>query len=217
MKKYLLMFLVIFLVAGRVEAALVNTGEMALAFGGTGSADCYFEGVYPNCTSNVLTNISGGSYFVIDTVGTFINSDQGIVLGANQSYSAGGPNITETYQWFGDNNTNYSDTAIVAINDGQMDMSGWNMRFGDSPVFFEPGVASISCGDCNIGDSFVLDYYTTVVSGSASGWGGADYYLHLEGELVSTVPLPATFWLFVSGLTGLLGLKLKFAGRNRPV
>lgn len=189
------------------QAALVNTGEMMLTFGGSASADCVYGGTFPDCTDNAFTNMSGGSYFLLEGVGTFISSNEGIVLGTGQPLSTSS-NITNDYTWLLQTDTSYSDSPISALSDTQIDMSGWSMRFSGANMSFEDGVASISCGSCNIGDSYVLGFASAVPVGDPSGLGGFNYELHLEGTILQA-PLPAAAGLFIGGLFGLRGVAVR--------
>jgi len=59
------------------------------------------------------------------------------------------------------------------------------------------------------GDAYTLDYTATVPIGDASGFGGTQYALHLQGTVTAapaTVPVPAALWLLGSGLLGLVGV-----------
>lgn len=65
------------------------------------------------------------------------------------------------------------------------------------------GVAQIICGvDCGDGDTYALYYTATVSDTDLNGYAGQKYKLTLSGT-VSTVPVPAAIWLFVSGLIGM--------------
>ena len=98
--------------------------------------------------------------------------------------------------------------TIAAINMGG---GAWNPRGGAAAGPYYNGVANVVCGvDCGNGDTYALDYSAVVPLGDPSGFGGTHYFLHLEGT-VSAVPVPAAFWLFGSGLIGLMG----FARRKK--
>jgi len=57
------------------------------------------------------------------------------------------------------------------------------------------------------GDSYTITYTAHIPKGDPSYFGGIQYDLYLTGIVTtSTVPIPATLWLFTSGLLGLTGL-----------
>jgi hypothetical protein len=148
----------------------------------------------------------------------FLEQGVGLILGVAQPFdgnapSAGNPydgsgdNVTQAWPFFNNTGTNFSSSAITAIDDTSLDMSGWRVAWGEVPSINMGGgaAATISCGACNIGDTYVLDYSAVVPAGDPSGFGGTPYDLHLEGT-IAAVPVPAAVWLFGSGLLGLVGV-----------
>lgn len=69
------------------------------------------------------------------------------------------------------------------------------------------GLATITCtiADCANGSAFTLNYTATGAQGDTSNFDGVVYVLHMEGQ-INTVPIPASAWLFGSGIIGLLGV-----------
>ena len=207
-------------ITGNANAALVNDGSMTLTIDlGTGS--CAAGGTFPDCSygANVAT---GGSFFTMDgNFGAIIESDLGIVLGTTQGfdgtvpaplapYPGDGTNITGAWSFFGNLGTNFSVSAVSANSDTEIDMSGWRVAWGEVPSINMGGggTGTISCGACDIGDTYSLQYTATVPPGDPSGFGGVVYSLTLEGSIVETsaIPVPAAVWLFGSGLLGLVGV-----------
>lgn len=136
------------------------------------------------------------------------------------------PGIDNPWNFFSNTGMHETSTPISIISDDNsgnitLDFSGWGydwngipfISLGGSPNFPEDtGVATMVCGStCEIGDSFILDYAAHVYDlpgNNLTGFGGVPYYLHLEGT-ISAVPVPATVWLFGSGLLGLIGIARK--------
>jgi len=84
-----------------------------------------------------------------------------------------------------------------------IDFSGWGVAWngiqniplgGDSANFpSDTSIAVVTCSaDCNIGESFSLDYVTHVPPADPSGFGGVSYAVHLEGLINPGSPLPPT-------------------------
>jgi hypothetical protein len=186
-------------------------------------------------SSSYAVVVSTGSYFGIDLQGnntlsqyerTGITVNEGIHLGADQhAYGShyGYPNGTETpsidmpFVFLGASGMHQTTSPITILSDDgaghvTLNFSGWgitwngsNSTLGTSPSG-GPGIASITCGtDCSNGDTFTLDYASRLALADPSGLGGCYYAIHLVGT-VSSVPLPAAFWLFGSGLIGVFGI-----------
>ena len=177
-------------------------------------------GTPPNaCTYG--TNVPTGSYFGMDTNGngTIQNgekvaispgTDGGILLGSAQAAGQ----IDATWSFAGNPGNHFTTGALSIIDDGAGDgaaaLAGTNWR-----VLWNAGVIdmggggnmTIVCGgsNCDVGDTYVLDYSATVPTG---GFAGVFYALHLVGTIgeVSQVPVPAAVWLFGSGMLGLIGV-----------
>jgi hypothetical protein len=64
--------------------------------------------------------------------------------------------------------------------------------------------------DGTSGGAYTIDYTATVPAGDASGFGGVQYALHMEG--VAAVPEASTYGMMLAGL-GLVG----FAVRRRKL
>lgn len=178
---------------------------------------------------------TSGSYYSIgvsQTITIYITLAQlnGIHLGTLQSASGSHPgsptgleNANIDQPWTSFSNTGMHETAspVTILNDDgsgnvTLDFNGWGwdwngnpfISLGGSPDFpADTGVATMTCeAACDIGDSFTLDYAAHVYDlpgNQASGLNGVPYTLHLEGTVV---PLPATMWLFGSGLLGMIGI-----------
>ncbi len=208
--------------ATSANAALVNDGSMTLTID-QGTAACVIGGTFPNCDYGAAT-ATGGSYFLMDgNLADVLGGNNGITLGVAQpfdgnapasgvTYDGSGSNITNPWNFFGSIGTNFSvGTGISAIDDTSLDMSGWRVAWGEVPeINMGAGApAAISCGTCNINDTYTLTYSAVVPAGDPSGFGGTAYDLVLTGTIIATpsaVPVPAAVWLFGSGLLGLAGV-----------
>ena len=180
--------------------------------------------------SGGTTQPTSGSWWGLEfssaTLYTPLTSFEGIILGSAQPATgshSGAPNGTEnpsiTEPWVSSGSTgmHHSTTPITVIsssgNTAILDFSGFgmtwngipNISLGGDPANFpnELGTATVICGlDCSVGDTYVLDY----AAHEAPEVGGQLHTIHLEGTIVQTVPVPAAFWLFVSGVTLLMGM-----------
>ncbi len=172
-----------------------------------------------------------GSYFAFDFTGDGIisandklpiGSFNGIRIGAVQGASGShtgpvdgseNPNIDHPWEMLGSTGMHQT-TTPVTVNGGSgdnltLDMSGWGFTWNGIPnvPLNQTGAANISCtagSGCSAGSNYILDAAFTGAD-SGSGFTTAPYVLHLEGN-ITTVPLPATAWLFGSGLAGLAGV-----------
>lgn len=179
------------------------------------------------------TNVTSGSWFGMDGSGNgSIQAPEKVRLDIVADYGfddltvatgshPGSINGTESpvsdiWEFFGGTGMDYLTSAMVDNGDGTVDMTGWTVAWNGIPAIpmggdganfgGDTGLAAFSCGTCNIGDAFTLDYAAHVPLGDQSGFGGVVYNLHLEGTVSSVVPVPAAVWLFGSGLLGLVGI-----------
>lgn len=176
--------------------------------------------------------IGAGSYWAIEAVpGTFtatpMTGHDHLWLGMSQLASIDhwgppdgteSPGIDEPMRFF-ETTTLHQTTSPVTVlsasgNTATLDFSGWEWVWhfyshGTATGAWDgnsDGVAEVVCAvDCGHGDTYVLNYSGVMESGTGSGIGGERYQLHLEGT-ISAVPLPATVWLFGSGLLGMWGV-----------
>ena len=195
---------------------------------------CVVGGTYPVCDYG-LSNITGGSYFSMDADGSgtveasekvemqitgavdFNNTTP--ALGSHSGAIDGSETpVFDIWEFFGNTGMTQLTSAMVDNGDGTIDMSGWavswngiaNIPMGGDTANFggDTGLATISCGACDVNDAYTLTYDAHVPLGDASGFGGVAYSLALSGTIasVSAVPVPAAVWLFGSGLLGLVGV-----------
>jgi len=76
------------------------------------------------------------------------------------------------------------------------------------------GIASITCStsSCSNTSTYTLTYTAVIAQADPSNFGGITYNLNLTG-IVNSVPVPAAFWLFGSGLLGLAGIAKRKSSR----
>lgn len=197
-----------------------NNVFAALSVGTTLSFDeggfqCVNGGIYPNCTDGVSTTSGSWWAFDIQNDGGFDvterilmsqGTDGGIVIGELQA-----ENEIDSPWFFGGAPGNHVSTLPVTVVDEDsttklLDFSGWTISWNNILVpigdVFEVETAELTCSsfNCADGDTFILDFYSTVLDDSVAGFVGASYAMHLEGVIVSAVPVPAALWLLVSGM-----------------
>jgi len=170
-----------------------------------------------------------GSYFSLESTGngvvdpfekipisSFNGIHIGIAQGASGSHSGivdGTENPSIDNPWeFRANVGMHQTTSPITVNGGSgdnltLDMSGWNVTWNSisSIPLYQQGAATIRCttgSSCSDSSSYTLDVAFHV---SGAGFTTVPYTVHLVGQ-VSNVPVPATLWLFGSGLLGLVGI-----------
>jgi hypothetical protein len=159
--------------------------------------------------------ITYGSYWELqDSVSTFGDmvmtpgTDGGIILG--QTQSAG--QIDNPWNFLGIPGGHQTTTPVSVVNDNgltkDLDFSGWSMLWNGIETTFDGSLATITCETtaCAHNEVFSLNYNGVVSQDNPAGFAGMSYGLHLEGTIVSAVPLPSAVWLFGSGLIGLVGV-----------
>ena len=175
--------------------------------------------------------VSGGSWFAVDTNGDrallpteqfrilSAGTDGGLLIGETQA-----PGDIDYSYFFGSDAWLYTVSAPVS-GDGVLDLTGlrwsWNSTnwtlgggawvptnaadIGVPTSGYSDGQASFSWSGI-YGDSYSLWYAATEPLGSPTGCGGCQFFWHLEGIVMhGDVPVPASAWLFASGLLGLFG------------
>lgn len=201
------------------QAAMLTTGDLLSIDAGVPVYDSYGN----------FTNVSSGSYFLADTDGDhrisgvekyamLPGSSGGIIVGRTQ----GPGEIDDPVPFWSIPASHYTTSPVTGGTTYGLDMSGWTMYWNDNDVPLAAGAwapqncsaAGVSCSGYAdgmavfswsgvYGDSYTLDYSARVPDGDPSGFGGVSYFLHLEGTVVSPVPIPAAAWLLTSGLLAL--------------
>jgi len=115
-------------------------------------------------------------------------------------------NIDEPWEFVGNSGIHQSTANITVLSDpgdgtATLNFSGWNVGWAAIPSINmsagpDNGVASITCtagddevADCSYGDRYALDYNAIVPEGDPSNFGGVNYRLHLEGEILEELPI----------------------------
>ena len=142
-------------------------------------------------------------------------SSNGLLLGAtmnNGELNAGSSYLG--YETF----FSLPDTPVSILSDDgagvfELDFSGLNWFFngndismGGNSALGDTGIATLTCSStaCINGDTYTLSYQTHG-SSPLIGFDGVFFAMEMTGT-VSSIPVPAAAWLFVSGLVGLFGL-----------
>lgn len=207
------------------QAAMLMNGDLLTITAGVSSSGHYGSWV------------SGGSYFACDCNGNLVisidemfpiapGSDGGIVVGTTQMPGQ----IDDYWNFFTIPGRHYTTVPVTGGTTNGVDLSGWTMDWNGGSIElpsdawtptncatwgiacsgYADGVAVFSWSGV-YGDAYTLDYSARVPQGHPSGFDSVPFFLHLEGVVVSAVPVPAAVWLLGSGLLGLMGA----AGREQ--
>jgi len=155
-----------------------------------------------------------GSWFSMETSpGVFTYTSlvglNHIQLGTEQPASSPNvPNIDSPWNFFGNLGVHQSTGILNQLsNDGngnaQLDFSVWDVSWNGIPSIpmgegQDNGIATLTCytdllaadsGTCVDGDEYLLTYRAIVPLGDASGFGGVNYAIHLEGNISAVAPL----------------------------
>lgn len=220
----------------------INTGVPVLTTTGTGTtattAVTGFSGSYFAMDTNASNAVEqyekvslsqGVQGLVLGSVQNMGGYDSHSGLAATVAGDSG--NIVSPWDFFGNTGKNFTTSAANVISStttaATINLSGWNVAWNGVAAIsmgsgawgtgFTSGVAKVTMSGAN----YVLNYRGTVPMGDASGFGGVQYALHLEGTIgngpaptavanlgpaPSAVPVPAAAWLLGSGLLGLVGV-----------
>ena len=206
-----------------IDAGVVNTD----AYGNTSINTGSFFGMDLNGDSKVQQ----GEKVALAQGTTGLTIGQTTGAGASHSGAPLPEDMGEiTAPWLFYSNTGSDQLTIAATGDttSGLDMSGWTVNWIDHVLDMGTGAWNVlNCSASHLdcvgatvvdgiadvswsgvyGDSYTLYYTATIQSG---GFTGTQYFLKLTGTveegLVPEVPVPATVWLFGSGLLGLVGV-----------
>lgn len=187
------------------QAAMLNAGDLLTISAGVYDIDTGFvvAGSWVGADSN-----GDGTVSSPETAPAYPGTDGGIIMGVTQLPGE----IDYWGDWFGHYGQDYTTVAPTGGTTAGIDFSGWMTIWGPVPALnmgggawgagYSNGVANFSWSGI-YGDAYSLDYHATVPFNDPSGFGGVRFAWHLEGIVQSAVPVPATAWLFGSGLLGL--------------
>ncbi len=219
-------------VAADANASLTSSATLSFTMGTTEVIACTY-GTTPPCnrSSYTITDIVG-SYFGVDGGGNISNvnnviepdektpfgSLNGIVIGTTQAASGShaglvdgseNPNIDNPWNFFGNAGMHQTTSPIVDLtgtgSTRTLDFSGWTWMWNgiDNIPLVDKGTTIVcDTSSCSDGSNYTLDGAFHI---NGAGITSVSYVLHLEGT-VSSVPIPATAWLFGSGLASLAGM-----------
>ncbi len=206
------------------QAAAVNNGDVLSLSAGVNALDALGN----------ITNVSGGSWFSMDTVvadgkiqGTekhaMTQGTKGIVIGATQAVGQ----IDMPWTFGPSQGQTFTVSAITGDTVTGLNMTGLQVNWGGT--IFPMGAAwnptnctavGVNCTNTTgvgkftwdgvYGSSYSLDF-AAAVNAPGTSFDGAKYYLHLTGNVAAApapaaVPVPAAAWLLGSGLVGLVGV-----------
>lgn len=172
--------------------------------------------------------VTGGSWYAMDMTGDgqvslsergplYPGTDGGIIMGTTQS-----PGQIDYYLFGGNPGYDYTTVAPTGGTETGIDFSGWTIDWNATPAIpmvtgawtptncgvlgctgatFANGVAAFSWSGV-YGESYSL-WYTATVPLGPNVFAGVRYMLHLEGVVMSSVPIPPALWLLGSGLLAL--------------
>lgn len=225
-------------IAAVIGTAAITAAPMASAFNlnitaGTHACLAGAADTWNGCAFGAATS-TGGSYFQMGgnfanslsssvglevgagTAQTFVGTAPTVVPSSPVDPSLVGGNITDPWLFFSTTQygVNYSNSDITLVGGGgtaAADMSGWRVAWSEvAEINMGEGAPGVFTYDAT---TWSLDYSAVVPAGDASGFGGTQYDLHLEGTYtgdlagqINAVPVPAAAWLFGSGLLGLVGV-----------
>lgn len=201
------------LVAGSgAQAATLSNGDIltiTAGVSGTNSSGTAIVtgGSYFGMDTNKDSKISPGEKNVVvqGTTGLVI----GVVTTAGASHSgapvAGDTNaIDAPWTFFGNTGSDFAKIGVTGGTTAGLDMSGWTVTWNGIPAInmsggawqplncsalgctghtFTNGNAMLTWTGSN-GGAYTLNYAATVPAGDPSGFGGVQYFLHLEGTVI---------------------------------
>lgn len=217
-----------------VKANLTTSAVLNFNTGTVNTIACIY-GTTPPCAQQSfdVTDIVG-SYFGVDynndgsfnpfektVMGQFNGIHIGVAQSASGSHSGGpdgseSPSIDAPWAWLGNTGMHQTTSPITVLADNgftkTLDFSGWGWTWNGIPniPLVDMGT-TITCNTASCSDtsSYTLD---GVFHFNGAKFTSAPYALHLEGT-VSSIPVPASAWLFSSGLIGVIGM----ARRRRKI
>jgi hypothetical protein len=167
------------------------------------------QNVYTAMRSAGGTDIPGPNGFLNFSEINTLNVGGGAYTGTSYYHNSGNM-IDRDWSFYGVWGAHYTNQVLEVTGTGDtrsVNMAGWTAGWNGSNM-------NVGAGGPAIIDNFdgiwgngndTLDYSAVVPMGDSSGFGGANYALHMVGSC-NPVPLPAAVWLLGSGLIGLTGV-----------
>ncbi|HHH43479.1 MAG TPA: VPLPA-CTERM sorting domain-containing protein [Gammaproteobacteria bacterium] len=217
------------------HASLTSSATLDFTLGTSQVVGCNYGTVPPCNTSAYNSTDIVGSYFAIDSNANDlmtpnekhpIESFNGIHIGSIQSASGShsgpidgseNPNIDKPFEFFGNTGMHQTTSPITDLTGSGstrvLDFSGWSWLWDGTEniplVATSPTTIVCDTSSCSDGSNYTIDGAFHI---NGAAFTSVSYVLHLEGT-VSSVPIPASAWLFGSGLAGLAGV----ARRRRKI
>ena len=206
--------------ASTSSAALSSGDALQFVLGTVQTIACSYGPTPPCVIAPFFITDIVGSYFGVDTNAngidpnekTPIESLNGIVIGVHQPASGSHsgavdgterPNIDKPWVFFGGTGMHQTTTAITVLsgagNAWFLDMSGWNWTWNEitSIPMVQVGDAVVSCdASCSFGENYTLDAAFHI---NGAGFTTVPYSLHLEGSIVTPLPLPPSVDIDIAG------------------
>lgn len=216
-------------------AAVLNLGDTLTITAGTtlyssnGSPIGVSSGSYFAFDGNVNKKISPTEKSPLSQGTTGLVIGQVTPPGANHEDSPlpGDTNaIDAPFAFLAHTGSHFTTVGVTGGTTNGLDMSGWHFAWNGVLInmgggawqtgtgtsvhtgatgTFANGIGNFSWSGV-YGTAYSLDYRATVPVGDPSGFGGIAFEWHLEGTVVSAVPVPAAAWLLGSGMVALLGV-----------
>lgn len=160
-------------------------------------------------TVNITPSDGEGSWFAMEVspgvlthVAIGSENSNGIKVGTLQPASGSNGDIDDSWIFFGNLGVHQTTSPVMILTDDgvgsvTLDFSGWGVIWNGVSIPLgsgahtggTDGVAVVDCvANCAVGDTYIINYYATVLSGDPSGLGNVKYTLHLEGVVGVDVP-----------------------------
>ena len=159
------------------------------------------SGTLDYIVSDELPEDGNGSWFAMEAMPgelilTNLEGFNHLKLGVLQLASVDHPDIDNPWLFFGNLGVHQLTAPVEIITDNNagavtLDFTGWDVSWGGIPSTSldershsggVDGVANLWCENkCESGDSYILEYFSTVPDGDVSGFGNVKYSLHIEG------------------------------------
>lgn len=200
--------------------ALVSTSVLCLVLNQGQAAMLQVNDVLMIGEGSWFSLSSGGSssIFQSDQVAVFPAIDGGVLIGSTQS-----PGEIDSWAFNNADGNHFTTIAPTGGTDTGINFTGWDIFWNGAPqngidqgVWAPNNCLELGCDGVTFTDDVAAFNWSGVYGDTYDLWFGRSlsscptcfdslgYFVHLTGT-VQTVPIPATVWLFGSGLIGLIG------------